>query len=105
MLTAHAAYLSDVRSGALLGRDAQAFRDSLDCIFACAQQLVQPLLDSEAHVAACAATGRKVRHVHRRCCAEAFNAWHPRVANQDSHGPAMQVDQNMAQGKLSLIHI
>jgi hypothetical protein len=61
MLDAHVAYLAGIRSRALLDKDSQAFRDTLDHIFDCSKQLVHPLLDCEAHVAACAATQMQVR--------------------------------------------
>ena len=64
MLAAHSKYLEDLRARVLLGKRAQGFRDTLDAIFDAAKQLLHPLMDCEAHVAACAATDKQARSHH-----------------------------------------
>lgn len=61
MLAAHTAYLSHMRTRALLDGSCDGFRSTLAAIFDCAAQLLHPLQDCEAHVAACAATKAQVR--------------------------------------------
>jgi hypothetical protein len=68
MLAAHTAYLADIRSRALLASGAQGFRDTLDAVFDAAAQLLHPLTDCEAHVAACAATQQQARPAAAHTC-------------------------------------